>query len=93
MGLHGSIPLFQPKIPEYMEKANVEFLKWGMNYELVPRKVSKIDFDETQVKSGDFFAVTRLDGTDQIIMFGTGSHSGHSVMAQRFDGELYIIES
>ena len=45
MGLHGSIPLFQPKIPEYMEKANLEFLKWGMNYELVPRKVSKINFD------------------------------------------------
>ncbi len=47
MGLHGSVPLFQPKIPEYMEKANIEFLKWGMNYQLVPRKVSKIDFDES----------------------------------------------
>jgi len=26
-------------------------------------------------------------------MFGTGSHSGHTVMALRFDGELYIVES
>lgn len=35
----------------------------------------------------------RLDGLDQIIMYGTGSHSGHSVIALRFDGELYICES
>lgn len=35
----------------------------------------------------------RLDGLDQIIMYGTGSHSGHSVMALRMDGELYIVES
>jgi hypothetical protein len=45
------------------------------------------------IQSGDYFAVLRLDGLDPIIMYGTGSHSGHTVMAQRFDGELYIIES
>jgi len=26
-------------------------------------------------------------------MYGSGTHAGHSVMALRFDGELYIIES
>lgn len=26
-------------------------------------------------------------------MYGSGSHAGHSVLALRFDGELYIIES
>jgi len=35
----------------------------------------------------------RLDGVDPIIMYGSGTHAGHSVMALRFDGELYIIES
>ena len=35
----------------------------------------------------------RLDGLDPMIMYGTGSHSGHTTMALRFDGELYIIES
>lgn len=35
----------------------------------------------------------RLDGLDPMIMYGTGSHSGHSLMALRFDGELYIVES
>lgn len=28
-----------------------------------------------------------------MIMWGTGSHSGHSVAALRIDGELYIVES
>lgn len=35
----------------------------------------------------------RLDGLDQIVMYGTGSHSGHSVVALRFDDGLYICES
>jgi hypothetical protein len=35
----------------------------------------------------------RLDGLDPMIMWGTGSHSGHSVAALRMDGELYIVES
>lgn len=58
-----------------------------------PRKTQDVPFDESLVKSGDYFAVTRLDGLDPIVMLGTGSHSGHSVMALRFDGELYIVES
>ena len=35
----------------------------------------------------------RLDGLEPFIMFGTGSHIGHTVMALRFEGELYIVES
>jgi len=26
-------------------------------------------------------------------MYGSGTHAGHSTMALRFDGELYIVES
>jgi len=36
----------------------------------------------------------RLDGVDPIIMYGSGTHAGHSTMALRFeDGELYVVES
>lgn len=28
-----------------------------------------------------------------MIMYGSGTHAGHSTMALRFDGELYIVES
>lgn len=35
----------------------------------------------------------RLDGVSQFIMYGTGSHCAHNIMALRFDGELYMLES
>ena len=35
----------------------------------------------------------RMDGISQFIMYGTGSHCAHSVMALRFDGELYMSKA
>lgn len=93
MGIHGKISMFQPKVPQYMEQANKEFMKWAVNYDLVERPTRKVPIDESQIKSGDYFAIMRLDGLDPMIMYGTGSHSGHTTMAMRFDGELYIVES
>lgn len=57
------------------------------------RTIVEYDYDESLIQSGDFLAIMRLDGVDPIIMYGSGTHAGHSVMALRFDGELYIIES
>lgn len=93
LGMHGKIPLFDPAVPEYMEEVNKEFLKWSIGFDLVERPTQKVEIDESYVQSGDYFAVTRLDGLDPIIMYGTGSHSGHSVVALRMDGELFITES
>ena len=42
---------------------------------------------------GSFLTVTRLDGLDEIIMWGTGSHSGHSVVVITIDGIKYVVES
>lgn len=39
MGLHGKIQPFEPKIPDYQEKASVEFLKWSQNWILKERAV------------------------------------------------------
>ena len=44
------------------------------------------------IQSGDVLLISRLDGLDQMIGFGVGSHIGHTTMALRFDGELYIVE-
>ena len=38
-------------------------------------------------------SIMRLDGLDQLIMIGTGSHVGHMVMCLHFDGELYVVEA
>lgn len=47
LGLHGKAPLFSAKVPEYMEKANVEFMKWAVNYTLVERPTQKVEIDES----------------------------------------------
>ena len=85
--------IFNSHVPEYMVKGNVQFLNITMGYELVERDIQVVDIDTSNIKSGDFLAIMRLDGLDPIIMYGTGSHAGHSTMALWFDDELYIVES
>ena len=93
LGTDPNTPIFGSHVPEYMEKENVKFLNDTMGYSLQVRDIQEYEYDESLIQSGDFFAVTRLDGVDPIIMYGSGTHSGHSVMALRFDDGLYIIES
>ena len=76
-----------------MEKGNVLFLKEAMQLDLEPRETKKVTIDPNLIQDGDMMAVMRLDGLDEIIMYGTGAHIGHNTMALRFDGELYIVES
>ena len=96
-GLDPLIPIFGSHTTKEMEKANVEFLTHGMGYTMEKRTVSLLDINQSDIHSGDFLAVQRLDGLDEIIMFGTGGRVGHSTMALWIeeDGtrELYILES
>ena len=48
-GLNGKIPFFEPKVPEYMEKANIEFMKWSSGYDLVERETKKVEIDEDSI--------------------------------------------
>lgn len=47
--MHGKIPLFQPKVPEYMEKANIDFLKWAVGIEFEERPIQKVSIDENLI--------------------------------------------
>ncbi len=78
-----------------MEFANLEFIRDVMDWDLERRETYEVRLQEDFIQTGDLFLVLRLDGIDPIIMYGTGSHVGHSCMAMRFedDGELYIVES
>lgn len=76
-----------------MEKANIEFLSEQAGINLVEREIQDVTINPDLIQSGDFFGIMRLDGLDPMIMYGTGSHIGHNVMALRFDGELYVVES
>jgi len=93
LGLDPTLPIMGSHVPEYMVKANLEFLNVSMGYDMEPRPINVVTIDPDLINSGDFLAIMRLDGLDPIIMYGTGSHAGHSTMALRFDGELYIVES
>lgn len=75
-----------------MEYENLRFIqeKMGHRYELWDKKYN---FNDSEIKSGDYFSITRLDGLDPMIMWGTGSFSGHTGIALRIDGELFICES
>jgi len=78
----------------YQEILNPKLIEHATKYQWKRRENdSPIQIDEALIQSGDYFAITRMDGLDQIIQIGTGSHSGHSVVALRMDGELYIVES
>ena len=81
-------------VPKYMEDANIRFIHDVMGVTLEERTTKIVDIDPDLIQSGDFFGVMRLDGLDQIIMYGTGAYVGHNVMAMRMeDNELYIVES
>ena len=87
------LPIIGSHVPPYMEAANIEFLETAMGYKMEVRETERVEIDPSYIQSGDFIAIMRLDGLDPLIMYGTGGHAGHTVMALRMDGELYIVES
>jgi hypothetical protein len=90
---HPLLPFIGSHTPAYMEKANLDFIKEGMLLDIEEREIHEVNIPGDYISSGDFFLIMRLDGLDPMIMYGTGSHGAHCVMALRFDGELYIVES
>lgn len=94
LGLNPYIPVFGSKIMEYQLKANIDFIHKFTGYEWKLRQnPKKVIVDRQHVKSGDFIAITRFDGIDNIIHMGSGSRVGHSTMALWHEGELWVVES
>lgn len=94
LGLDPEKKITGSHVPKYMEDANVKFIKDVLGVTMVERETKVVDIDPDLIQSGDFFGIMRLDGLDQIIMYGTGARLGHNVMALRMeDNELYIVES
>ena len=80
-------------LPPYMEKTVIEFLKDAGGIDMQTRETQNVEIDPDTVQSGDFLTCMRFDGLGAIIVYGTGSRVAHNVMAMRFDGELYVVES
>ena len=87
-------PKFRPNVPKDMEKANLRIMELYNHFTPERRKNNTVvTFDKKNIHSGDFMAIFRMDGIDQLIMLGSGGRSGHSVVCSWIDDELYVIES
>mmetsp|Transcript_14517 Transcript_14517/g.37014 ORF Transcript_14517/g.37014 Transcript_14517/m.37014 type:complete len:551 (-) Transcript_14517:752-2404(-) len=84
---------WHPAVPDFVAEANVEFLKDEVNMTMQKRDDVVIELDESEIRSGDFFGIIRLDGLDPLLAFGMGSALGHSVVAMWINGTLYVCES
>eukprot|EP01127_Copromyxa_protea_P013184 TRINITY_DN3520_c0_g1_i2.p1 TRINITY_DN3520_c0_g1~~TRINITY_DN3520_c0_g1_i2.p1 ORF type:complete len:521 (-),score=82.23 TRINITY_DN3520_c0_g1_i2:47-1609(-) len=80
-------------VPEWTAEDNLKFLADHMDVTLPPRKINRVDIPKSEIKSGDFFGVLRLDGLDPMLAWGMGSHTGHTTIALWVGSELYICES
>lgn len=87
------IPLFRPKVPEYMYYHNTKLVQLYNNITIERREDIVVDIDEKEIHTGDFIGIVRMDGVDNIIMIGTGSRIGHCCVTAWIDGKLYVLES
>lgn len=83
LGLNPNIPFFGSHVPMYMQELNVEFIKRANGYQWKKRNAPLFlkDYAAENFRSGDYLLITRFDGLDNIIHYGSGSHNGHSTMA------------
>jgi len=64
-----------------------------MGIVMEPRPIERVNISKTEVNSGDFLAIIRLDGLDPMLAWGMGSHTGHTAITLWVDGVLYVCES
>jgi len=69
------------------------FLQEKMGFTYKERKQQVVTLNKSDIKSGMYLGVTRFDGLDPMIMWGTGGHTGHTAMTMWMDNELYVMES
>eukprot|EP01126_Amoeba_proteus_P058854 TRINITY_DN7645_c0_g1_i1.p1 TRINITY_DN7645_c0_g1~~TRINITY_DN7645_c0_g1_i1.p1 ORF type:complete len:529 (-),score=93.89 TRINITY_DN7645_c0_g1_i1:153-1739(-) len=80
-------------VPEWTAEDNLKFLEDHMGLKMEERKIQRVDIDKSEVKSGDFLGIIRLDGLDPMLAWAMGSHTGHTTITMWMDGELYVCES
>lgn len=86
-------PVFGSKPAPWMVRSNIEFIARSTGHVVPERNDVFVDLQDHEVGNGDFLAITRLDGLDQLIEWGTGSRVGHSAVVFEIDGEMQVVES
>eukprot|EP01006_Ploeotia_vitrea_P011933 TRINITY_DN3171_c0_g1_i1.p1 TRINITY_DN3171_c0_g1~~TRINITY_DN3171_c0_g1_i1.p1 ORF type:complete len:607 (+),score=325.94 TRINITY_DN3171_c0_g1_i1:78-1898(+) len=81
-------------VPEKTAEANAAFLDEYVFLNMTKRSTQVVSIDESQINTGDFFGIIRLDGLDPMLAWAMGgTHTGHTTVAIRNDGILYVCES
>ena len=86
------VPLTSQTVSDSAAAANIDFLAKYANVSVHERAVQSVPLDESLIHSGDFFGVMRLDGLDPMLAWAMGAHTGHTVLALRILGQLFIVE-
>jgi hypothetical protein len=88
------LPEFNAHVPAEIAALNRDFMAKYPQVIINPRDKSVNNPpDESEVHSGDFFGVMRLDGLNPLLAWAMGSTTGHTTTALWVDGELYVCES
>jgi hypothetical protein len=85
--------ILKPEIPEHVAATNLDFLAKYRGLYMEPLSTPPVVPNEAEVQSGDMFGGIRLDGLDTMLAWAMGSSTGHTAVAVRVDGELYVSES
>lgn len=93
--------LFEAQLTQGVSTAaalrNIDFLSKYANVQtMLPRNLTggvQPFVPESEIQSGDFFGVMRLDGLDPMLAWAMGSTTGHATTALWMGGQLYVCES
>lgn len=91
-----TLELFVPEttraVGPHAAKVNLDFLSKYAKFDMAPLD-SPVVLNESDIHSGDFFGIIRLDGLDPMLGWAMGSTTGHTTTAIWIDDELYVAES
>ena len=93
LGDNPKYPIIGSHVPKYMEKANVKFIEETIGWKMQKRATQKVYLSDDDVQDGDFLSIIRLDGLDEIIMWGTGGVAAHTVVVLTIDGVKQVVEA
>ena len=84
-------------VPAATATANMDFLSTYTPFPMQQRAGGPVPFDPSEIRSGDFFGIVRLDGLDPLLAWAMGSSTGHTTVAlwnrQGSADELMVCES
>lgn len=90
-----TVSLFVSSDDATLQASNIAFMTQRKLWPSATPFNTTVALDHTLLRSGTYLAITRLDGLDPLVAFGTMGATGHSALVvwDPSDGQLYVTES